>query len=57
MRSEFYPHFRDVLNALIGKLDAWRTDAELLEKLFERLSYIFKFLQKQLATDLKDIFK
>lgn len=56
MRSEFYPFFSGVLATLIDKLDQWRTDSDMLEKLFESLSYMFKYLQKHLVKDLKNVF-
>jgi hypothetical protein len=56
MRSEFYAVFPSVLQRLIQKIDLWRTDADMLEKLFESLSYMFKYLQKHLVADLKNVF-
>jgi len=55
MRSQFYEHFPRVITALVAKLDEWRASPELLEKLFETLSYLFKYLQSQLTADINKV--
>lgn len=54
LRGEFYPFFPRVLNALIGLLNPKKT--ELMDDVFNTLSYLFKFLASQLVDNIRDVF-
>ena len=54
LRQYFYPNFKRVLIILVDLIDP--TNAALLEHLFTCLSYMFKFLQKQLVKELVSTF-
>jgi U3 small nucleolar RNA-associated protein 20 len=56
MRNEFYPLFPIVLKTLVHKIDAWKSEPELLERLFETIAFIFKYLQKQMVKDIRNVF-
>jgi hypothetical protein len=57
MRNEFYPLFPKVLKTMIHKIDAWKSEPEVLENLFETIAFIFKYLQKQMVKDIKSVFR
>jgi U3 small nucleolar RNA-associated protein 20 len=54
LQEHFYPYFSKVLLVIVELLDP--TDPELLGDAFSALSYLFKFLQKELLADLKNVF-
>ena len=47
LRQEFYPFFPDIFVCLQRLLANAGPDAVLIENIFACLSYLFKFLQKQ----------
>ena len=54
LRSEFYPRLFDVLDFLVQRL-LDPADPALLEAVFTTMSYLFKFLQRQLVEDIEKV--
>ncbi|KAL5010982.1 hypothetical protein ScPMuIL_013287 [Solemya velum] len=57
LQKDFYCHFQDFFELQISLLSNYSQDAELLEKLFTCLSYLFKFLWRYLVKDVEGVFR
>eukprot|EP00466_Bigelowiella_natans_P014183 jgi/Bigna1/143891/aug1.82_g18599 len=55
MRSELYPYFKRITEGLTALLDP--SQPEKLEAVFVSLSYVFKFLTKQLVDDVPEVYR
>lgn len=55
LRQEFYPHFLPIYEKLVPLISI--TDADLIEKTFQCLAYLFKFLWRYLARNLPIVFE
>jgi len=59
LQDAFYPYFKDFFVVLVDLLDTYgvrEQDTDLLEDIFTTLCYFFKFLQKQIVPDMKNVF-
>lgn len=56
LRSEFYPYFDIVLQCFTAKIEEWRTMPDQLEALFTTMARSFKYLEKYLVKDIKQVF-
>lgn len=50
LEAEFYPYFGKIFAAIVPLIK--HRDVRLLESVFNSIAYLFKYLSKQLATDL-----
>ena len=57
LQKDFYPRFPDFFNILVQLLGRYPQDAEVLEKVFTSLSYLFKFLWRYLVSDIQQVYK
>ncbi|XP_046556646.1 LOW QUALITY PROTEIN: small subunit processome component 20 homolog [Haliotis rubra] len=56
LQADFYKHFHDMFHILVRLLNSITKDVDVLEKLFTCLAYLFKFLWRYLAKDIKEVY-
>ncbi|XP_029649622.2 small subunit processome component 20 homolog isoform X1 [Octopus sinensis] len=56
LQHDFYKHFHSVFNVMIDLLKTHPRNVPLLEMIFTCLSYLFKFLWRYMAKDIKTVF-
>ncbi|XP_071112967.1 small subunit processome component 20 homolog [Haliotis cracherodii] len=56
LQADFYKHFHDLFHILVQLLNSISKDVDVLEKLFTCLAYLFKFLWRYLAKDIKEVY-
>ena len=54
LQFEFYPYFRECFDTLVNLLKT--QDTEILENTFKCMAYLFKFLWRYLARDIREVF-
>ena len=55
LRQELYPRFPEILTKLALTLD--HTDVATIESVFSTLSFLFKYLLKELIGDIEAVFR
>ena len=57
LQSDFYPRFEQFFHVIVGLLDTYDHDTEVLDKGFMTLSYLIKFLWRPLLKDIQTVYK
>ena len=55
LQPDFYPQFERFFNIIVGLLNTYHHDVEVLEKSFTTLAYLIKFLWRLFVKEKKDI--
>ncbi|KAJ3243695.1 U3 snoRNP protein [Chytriomyces hyalinus] len=55
LQEEFFPHFPRVLTSILSLIH--KTDAKLLEAIFNSVAYLFKYLAQEVSDDVLPTFK
>ncbi|XP_025097744.1 small subunit processome component 20 homolog [Pomacea canaliculata] len=53
---DFYPHFREVFDILVQLLRSNSHDADILEKVFEAMAYLHKYLWRYLVKNIQEVY-
>lgn len=53
---DFYPHFHEVFDILVQLLRSNSHDADILEKVFEAMAYLHKYLWRYLVKNIQEVY-
>jgi hypothetical protein len=57
LKSRLYPHFEQLFRVIVGLLDTYDHDGDVLEKSSMALSNLIEFLWQPLLTDIQKVYK